>query len=257
MKNPFIGFILGLLCVATVSAHDFWLEADRYTAPPGKEIAIDWRIGQGFLGETLVYLPFNAERVELWSAGGSRNLSPRFAGKPAIKVPAPDSGTAIVVTVSPKFDLSYDTWGEFRDFVDHERIPFSLPTANAGSVDEQYQRFAKILLSAEGALWQDQRLGLRYEWVIRRTSDQSLSAQLFFDAAPAVDHSVKVYRKGPQQSAETVEPVFYRTDEQGRVRISDLSSAERVLFNAVHLEREPAKPSPWQSYWASTSLQMP
>lgn len=245
-------FVICLLCAVTVSAHDFWLEPDRYTAPPGKEIAIDWRIGQGFLGETLVYLPFNAQRVELWTAGEFRNLSPRFAGKPALKVPAPDAGSAIVVTVTPKFDLEYDTWAEFVSFVEHETIPFTLPAPQVAPIREQYQRFAKTLISSDGEAWQDTRLGLRYEWVLFQQND-GVMAQLWLDDAPAVNHAVKVYRKVKTQVQEET-PVYLRTDADGKIRVDSVLVDEAILLNAVHLEYDTSDSWPWQSYWASTTF---
>ena len=246
-----------LFSVVTVQAHDFWLEPEAYTATPGEEIAIEWRIGQGFLGESLVYLPFNAEQVAVWVAGEPKALSPRFAARPALTVTVPDVSSAIVTTVTPKFDLQYDAWPEFQDFVEHEAIGFSLPAPAPGPVKEQYQRFTKTLLAVGSHGWQDQRLGLRYEWVIKPGSAQSLMATLYFESEPASDHSVKVYIKKSSQAAAFIEPTFYRTDAQGELQISGFSSGDEVLLNALHLVHEPDNEWPWQSYWASTTLQMP
>ncbi|EAR09065.1 hypothetical protein MED297_17023 [Reinekea sp. MED297] len=246
-----------LFAVATVQAHDFWLEPEAYTSTPGEEIAIEWRIGQGFLGESLVFLPFNADQVAIWLGGEPTALSPRFAARPALSVALPDDGSAIVSTVTPKFDLQYDAWSEFQDFVEHEAIGVTLPAPAAGPVKEQYQRFAKTLLSSGNHRWQDERLGLRYEWVVQPESEHSLMATLYFDSEPASDHSVKVYVKQPAQPAKTIEPTFYRTNAQGQLLIRALRPGDQVLLNALHLVHEPDNEWSWQSYWASTTLQMP
>lgn len=244
-------FLLFLTSAVQISAHDFWLEPHQYTADPGKEIAIDWRIGQGFLGETMVFLPFNAETVGVWVDGKWRNLSPRFAAKPALKVVVPNEGSSIVVTETPFFELTYDSWAEFESFVEKEQIPFDLPEAQIPPIQEQYRRYTKALISATGDSWEDARIGLRYEWVLTRQSDSVVSAQLWFDGEPAKEHSVKLYRKSASDQEE-IEPTHHRTDREGRFVVEELYPGEEILLNAIYLEYDPgASEWPWKSHWAS------
>lgn len=254
MFKNLVCFIVIAFTASSVSAHDFWLEPDRYTTDPGKEIGIDWRIGEGFLGETLVYLPFNAERAEVWNDGKVRKLSPRFASKPALKVPAPNTGTAIVITVTPEFELTYDSWEEFESFVTKEKIPYSLPDPQAPPIEEKYIRYAKTLITSDAEQWQDQRIELLYEWVVERVSGTEARARLWYDGKPAAQHTAKIFRKDADVQDDVV-PKIGRTDEDGYYQITGLQPGDEVLLNAIQLENFPDSDTyPWLSHWASLTF---
>lgn len=263
MSNYFVRFIVITLMVSSVSAHDFWLEPERYTADPGKIINIDWRVGQGFLGETLVYLPIYGKRVEVWINGIKNNLSPRFASKPALKIETPEEGTAIVVTVSPEFELTYKNWEKFESFVTTEKVNYALPEPQAPPIEEKFIRYSKTLITPTGEQWQDERIGLLYEWVIERTSASEVRARLWYNGEPAAKHAAKIYRKEHLSEVQqkitggqdAVEPLIAHTDENGYFLITDLQPGEDILINAIHMEYfSDAKSFPWLTHWASTTF---
>jgi hypothetical protein len=244
--------LLSALSTASV-AHDFWLEPHQYTAAEGKKISIDWRIGDQFAGDNLVYLPDTVERMSLTHAGQTQSLSSRFASKPAIKISSTLAGSSIITLESIDFDVEYDSWEGFKSFVEKEEIGYDLPQSGELPVRERYRRYAKTIVTSDGESIVDQRTGLTFEWVLQDVSDTEARAQLWYGDQPASDFVVKVFRK-PLGKKKGVEPEFFRTDADGFFVLTGLETEQEILLNSIALSFDANEEYPWYSEWASMTF---
>lgn len=251
LKTILTTIAVSLASAATI-AHDFWLEPFDYTAKVGKKIEVEWRIGDQFAGDNLVYLPDTVAKMTLTQFGKTASLSSRFASKPAIKLKSLPEGTSLISLESIDFDVSYDSWESFVSFVEKEKVGYELPEIGKLPVEERYRRYAKTVLVSEGTELRDQRTGLKFEWVILDISETNVQLQLWYGNEPASDYVVKVFRK-PLGKKNDSEPDYFRTDANGSF-VLDAVSGEEVMLNSIKLSYDDAEAMPWYSEWASITF---
>ena len=249
--------IVLLIAIVPVAAHEFWLQPVSYTGQVGNEIAVDWRIGSSFVGTPYVYLPNMAQQMAQVNQNTRQEITPRFAAKPALNVTLGEQ-TTIVLTESTDFEIRYDDTAEFTSFLTKEHLLTMVDVSELpanGEIVESYARFAKALLTSDDKPWQDQTVGLDYEWVITAAGEQ-LMGQLRYLGEPAVNHPVKLFE---QVDASNVQARTATTNGEGRVLFNAMTPGHVYLLNAIRIE--PITPTSnefnasWHSDWASTTFQ--
>lgn len=233
-------------------AHDFWLTPNTYTANGKDEISIDWRVGDSFVGESLVYLPKSVVQIGVIQNGQPQTLEPRFAAKPAMNVSVGE-GSTVAFLETKDFNIQYTKRERFESFVNKEQIGLALPAEIKLPIEERYRRYAKTLIKGSSSIIQDTRVGLDFEWVLRE-ENQTIVATLWHNGERAENYVAKVFRRADAGSGKIV-PEFFRTDSNGEIELTMTKPGEEVMLNSVALTHTPTDATPWFSQWASITFQ--
>jgi hypothetical protein len=225
-QNPvvFFGLValaLGLPCVS--SAHDFWIDPDRFDAEPGAEIPLTLRQGANMKGDSLPYLTPLIDDFSRTDSDGRRAIESIMGNDPAAVIIA-GPGTTLIGYQSN------------RDFVELEPGKFDSYLVDEGleNIIDQRQALGESNANAR-------------EYFVR-------CAKLLLDSG-APDTSLGRPLSGVRVRALTADwpdqPVDGRTDANGRVLLM-LPRTGAWLIKAVHMIRlENDSKADWESFWAS------
>ncbi|WP_375261116.1 DUF4198 domain-containing protein [Palleronia sp.] len=261
--------IVLIILAAPVAAHEFWIEADDYTIAPGDQLSASLMVGQDFHGSSYAYIPVNFHRFDLAIGGEDPHPVPgRIGDRPALQTEIEADGLVTIIHVTRDYELTWDTWREFTDFVEHKAGAGVLEAhAQQGypqeDVREVYTRYGKALVAVGEGAGDDRAFGLPTEIVAREnpyTGDltDGLDVRLYYDEEPRADARIEVFSKsGPDDTRlETV-----RTDAEGRATIP-VEAGRTYLLNAV-VFRQPSEELDlafdpmWETLWASLTFAVP
>ena len=259
-QNPvvFFGLValaLGLPCVS--SAHDFWIDPDRFDAEPGAEILLTLRQGANMKGDSLPYLTPLIDDFSRTDSDGRHAIESVMGNDPAAVIIA-GPGTTLIgyqsnrdfVELEPdKFD-SYLVDEGLESIIDQRQ---ALGESNANA-REYFVRCAKLLLDSgapDTSRVFSNRLGYTLE-LMPQSDPNKLSAgdelpiELLYLGRPVSGVRVRALTAyWPDQ------PVDSRTDANGRVLLT-LPRTGAWLIKAVHMIRlEDDSKADWESFWAS------
>lgn len=265
-----------LLCAAVAvafsapaGAHEFWLEAQDYTIAPKGQLSAALIVGQDFAGSSYAYIPANFRRFDL--AIGEEEPHPvagRIGDRPALQAAIDAEGLLKIVHVTRDYQLTWDSWGEFTDFVAQKSGEGVLETHAEGSypqedVREVYSRYGKALVAVGDGRGEDRAFGLPTEIVAREnpyTGDltDGLDVQLYHGTEPRAEAQIEVFSKA---GAEDVQLETVRTDADGRATIP-VQPGRTYLLNAVVFRQpsdtlDPEFDPMWETLWASLTFAVP
>ncbi|MBV7410837.1 DUF4198 domain-containing protein [Maritimibacter sp. DP1N21-5] len=264
----FATILLTCLCLARVAhAHEFWIAPRDYTVATGDAIIADLRVGQDFRGAAQSYFPGKFARFEVRMGDRTAPVEGRIGDIPALDMPAPQEGLAIVIHETANHDLTYRERELFERFVAHKDLGDVLERhAQRGLPElafrEAYTRYAKSLVAVGDGAGTDLAVGLHHEIVAGLnpfTDDLSggMPVQVLYDGAPRAEAQVEVFARGP--SGEITQS-FYRTDETGLAVIPMAPSTE-YMVDAVVMEDtgndDPDAGPVWHSAWANLTFSTP
>lgn len=251
-----------LLILATmsqlVSAHEYWLEPDRFTADIDEQINIDIRIGQMFNGRAYPYIATQSENFFWKSAEGLASNSATTGDKPAASRILDQPGYLMLGYESNDFDITFKTEKKFFDYLDTEGLEWVIDRYKSDNLDgagatETYYRHAKTLIGSPDATEEDwiyEPMGLRIEIVPEpgfTQCDQNTFFTVLVDAKPIESLLVRRFQKDSNVVKEA------RTDQQGRVRFGPGEGP--YLLNTVSMvsgaQSERAMGLDWVSEWGS------
>lgn len=259
-----------LLLSTAASAHEYWLQPDRFSAAPGEQIAIEHRVGTGWPGETLPRDPRRVVRFALIDAKGERPIEGEAGADPAGTVTLRTPGISLAVyrsnpsriTLEPTLFESY-----LRDEGLDAVVAFRAAHGESASPgEEMFSRNAKamVVVSAVGThparlsastardaqLWR-RPVGLTLE-IVGETHPRQLASgapftvRVLYRGRPLAGALVKTF---PQGSVVTESRV--RTDATGRATMT-LGKPGVWLVNTVHMtDAPPGSDARWQSLWSS------
>lgn len=268
MKIPALKSLVFLL-VSTLPAigHEFWISPLDYQIEESENVIADLRVGQDFKGANFGYIPQNFVRFELVAGERAIQVVGRIGDRPALNMAAPDDGLWVVVHETNDSLLTWDSWEEFVNFVDHKKLAGTLELhAERGlsqeDVRERYRRFAKALVAIGDGRGQDRPVGLRTEIVANAnpyTDDLSggLPVSVLFEGAPRSGVQVEVFDRDP---ADDVTTFTVMTDGEGRAVIPVQPGHEYLLDSVVMLPLYPDDPGGdpvWESLWAAMTFRVP
>lgn len=246
--------------VATLSAHDMWIEPTSFAPKPGDLIGARLRVGQDFIGDPLRRDDALIEEFVIQSAESRKPLIGRSGADPAGLARVDGSGLMIIGYRSRPSTVE-QTAEKFNQYLKEEGLE-SIAALRArrgqtGGVRELFSRCAKSLVqsgpsnSGDG----DRALGFTLELVAEKnpyalTAGQDLPVRLTYENRPvagalvvAIDHD------------NPIERLSVRSDASGRVRFR-LPHAGQWLVKAVHMVPATAGSSAdWESFWASLTFE--
>lgn len=262
--RTFLGaLVVAGLWAAPLLAHEFWIAPDAYSVEPETTIKGELIQGENFAGRSMPYHPRRFHRFDLRHADELVPIKGRDGDDPALKAEPLGDGLHVVIHQSKLALVTYDTFGDFRDFLESKRLDWGIDAHRARNlpdkdVREAYFRYAKALIGVGSAKGQDQAEGLPFELVALTnpyTEPQTLRVRLLFKDEPYPDADLHVFHRSDGAVAES----WYRTDANGEAEIP--LSAGAYLLNAVHLQEASERMTAifgavWQTLWASMTFEV-
>ncbi len=272
------GWLLLLLfsgMVASVDAHELWLEPVDFTVSPSAQILADIRNGENFKGINLPFIPTQIDKFTITGAAGEVNVQGRLGDIPAVRQNPDEHGLSIIAYQSQKQTLRYPKFEKFESFAKKEGIEFillqhaesNLPRSH---IVEVFFRYAKSLVwvadngigntvaAGAGNTFSDRVLGMPLELVVEDNpylqSDSALTVTLFWQGEFLSNAQISVFEKSSGLLTRV------RTDGNGQISLPRESGI--YLLNAVHAVRPNEKlvldtGAVWQTLWASSTFEIP
>ncbi|SIS81903.1 Uncharacterized conserved protein, contains GH25 family domain [Roseivivax lentus] len=258
---------LAAACLAVPAAsHEFWIDPTVYQVPDGSDLIADIRVGEAFDGAAYSYIPPNFTRFDLVMGDRAIEVPGRAGDRPALQMEAPGAGLAIVVHQTKAYNLVYDSYEKFENFVTHKDAAWALERfAERGldpeNVRESYTRYGKSLIAVGDGAGSDREVGLLTEIVALAnpyTDDLSagLPVRVLYEGTPRADAQVELFARAPDG---TVSVSLHKTDEAG-VATLPVAPGTEYLADAVvirELEAEMMSDPTWESLWASLTYLVP
>lgn len=256
-----------LLAVSLPSpAHEFWLQADPFASPAGRETEISLFVGEFFVGELVGVTTGHAASIRLVSAKGTQDLTSRApaasmlrslplpVGAPGAHVLAYDSHPSQVVLSADKFHAYLNEEG-LGAVIRQREIARTAATDGR----ERFRRYAKALLKVGGrsdatslaAVGQKLEIVPLTDPLAGRAGDP-LRFEVRLDGRPLSSVLVKAWhRRGGQTTA-----IRATADSLGRVQF-ELPFAGVWMLNTVHMVPVAGIPDlDWDSFWSSLTFEL-
>lgn len=249
------------MCAAAARAHDFWIEPETYRPAVGAKVPLRILVGADFKGDATL---FNAEQFERYVALGPEGEQPvagNLGDEPAGTITVSTPGLYTVGYFSKKFDVSFDSFPKFKEYLEQEGLERNLKLAEfragaGGKINEIYSRCAKTLIAAPRAEADtaQRRIGCPLE-LINETNpyrQNDLTLRLVYRDQPLEGALVIAFNK-----AEPLAKLKARTDRAGRVSFK-LPRAGVWLVTSVHMiSTARFVRADWESFWASLTFELP
>lgn len=250
---------------APSTAHEFWIDPADFTIAPGAMLEAALRVGERFEGASRPYIPAEFERFEIVTGGGGapRPVEGRIGDRPALRLDVAEPGLVTLIHVTRDYDLTWESWAAFRDFLRHKDAAWALAAhAERGlareGVTETYSRYGKSLVAVGDGAGQDRAHGLLTEIVALEnpytgeTAD-GLDIRLLYRGAPRAQAQVEIFARSPEGG---VEIATVRTDGSGMATIP-VEPGQSYLLDAVVLRAPEGGVAQWESLWASLTFAVP
>lgn len=251
-----------IVCAASLSAHEFWIEPTTFVPESGKVVGIRARVGDGVLGDPVPRDPALLQSLIVDSGSGPSDVVGRDGADPAGLLRVATEGLHVVGYLGKPTPVELPA-AKFNDYLHEEGLDrilaerTRLKTAGA-TARELFTRCAKTLVQAGPARREhrDRVLGFPLELVANTnpsllTTGDGFAVTLLYRGTPLRGALVTaIHRRNGQR-------LSVRSDSGGRARFI-LPADGGWLVKSVHMTAAPADAgADWVSYWASLTFDVP
>jgi uncharacterized GH25 family protein len=251
-----------VVCTASLSAHEFWIEPSTFAPTPGKVIGIRARVGNGVLGDPVPRDPALLQELVVDAGSGPVPVVGRDGADPAGLLRIATNGMHVVGYLGKPTSVELPA-AKFNEYLKDEGLETilsertRLKTAEK-SARELFSRCAKTLVLA-GPARRDQRdrqLGFPLELLAETnpyllTPGNEFTFTLLYRGRPLGGALITAIRRQDGQRLSV------RSDAAGRGRFV-LPAGGGWLVKSVHMTAAPANTdADWVSYWASLTFEVP
>lgn len=252
--------------VSSLTAHEFWLQPEKFSAPAGATVNLTIQRGEDFTGEVR---PINTERVVAlrhYSAAGVTDAMKRVPAPPGVeKLPftLEKAGTHLLmedsavstITLSPDKFLSY----LHEDGLEHVDAARKEAKKENEPGRERYLRCVKTLIRVGGKSDNTYatRTGQRLEIVpqndpLAAKPGSKISFTVYFDGKPLSNGLVRAWH----HREKTLMEFKGRTAADGSIAF-ELPYAGVWMVSLVHMIPITDVPDfDWQSYWGNLTFEV-
>ncbi len=247
--------------VASLAAHECWLQPSTFSPPVGAAVTLELRIGMEFRGEARPFAPQRVARLQLRSAAGTQDLSDRARGETQLPLVCATAGTHLVAYDSQPTLITLDG-PAFRDYLVEEGLDDILAERERrGEADrpgrERYQRHNKSALHAGGVADATftARTGQRLELVPLEDAaafapGRTARIALLLDGRPLPGAKVRAWHR----AGAKLTTLDARTAADGMAEFV-LPHAGEWMISAVHMARRDGDAdADWESHWANLTF---
>jgi uncharacterized GH25 family protein len=251
-----------VLSVASLAAHDMWIEPTDFLPDAGKVIGVRLRIGQDFLGDPLPRDPALIEQFISIDSTGRKPVYGRDGADPAGLMRVTEPGLLILgyqsrpsPVVLPATKFSQYLKEEGLDAIAELRARRNQTSSDAREI---FSRCAKSLVryGMPTDAQADRVLGFTLELVSERNpytmrAGEDLPLSLTYEGRPLPGVLVVAMNR-----TNPMAKIMSRTDNKGHVTLR-LPQDGMWLIKAVHMIPAPAgSNAEWASFWASLTFEL-
>jgi uncharacterized GH25 family protein len=255
-------YLLVLLLVLPVLAHEFWLEPQQYIFSRTEEINIRFRVGEAFTGDNWKGSREKINELKLYYADITDDLSDGLTDDEgdSLQFSIHEEGTAMV------------TFNNINSFIDLEAEKFNAYLAEDGlqsAIDyrkqhnetdsagrEFYQRSVKTIVQV-GALktpvFKKQTtlpvdiIPLSHPYQLK--DGDSLTVKVLFKDEPLVNSKIRVWHKLTGRVTDT----SFISNEKGEISFPVNTTGEWMVSCVTMIRLTNDAKAQWQSYWGSVT----
>jgi len=258
MKKAISLFLVSLTSII-LSAHEFWLQPDKFMYNVGDEINIKLMVGENFEGEDWIGDSSKVQQLIIFQHDVQDDLSKNISGTgDSLQFNCYEEGNAMVAFSSKNSFLQLDA-AKFNDYLKEDGLQNAIDyRQHHDEMDsasrEYYQRSVKTLIqigsksdnifSKETNLPLD-IIPLSNPYLIKK--EKKLSVKIFFKKEILANALIKIWHHEDNKTEEK----NLMTNERGEISF-DVSPKGRWMVSTVKMEHlgnyEKAN---WQSYWGS------
>ena len=252
---------------AGLSAHEFWIEPQKFQVESGDVMEIDLKNGQNFVGTRLSYFESQFTRFDLAQGNTINPAEGRTGDSPALTAIADQDGLLVILHETTPNTLKYKEWAKFAKFAAHKDFPDAEADHNAAGwpredFRESYTRHVKSLVAVGSGAGADRNYGMKTEFVAltnpySKDFDGQMRVQVLLDNAPRPNAQVEVFQRVSANGDVII--TVERTDAQGIATIP-VSPGDDYMFDAVVLKPfsgDGPEDVVWQTLWAALTFQVP
>jgi len=252
--------IFSFVVSVVLSAHEFWLQPDKFIYKRGEEINIRFNVGENFEGENWSGDTSKIQSLNFYYSDVKDDLTAAMGVEKgdSIQFSLVDEGTAMVTFNSKNSYIELDS-AKFNAYLLEDglkdAIKYRKENKETGSAGHEYfQRSVKTIIQV-GAVYDStfkQKTDLPLD-VIPQTNPYSIknkkemTVKVFFQQAPLKNALIKIWH---HKKNETIKEE-YTTNRDGEVSF-DIETNGKWMVSCVkmiHLKDNPE--AEWQSYWGS------
>lgn len=242
-----------------VSAHEFWLEPNRFYFQSGETATVHFRVGEAFLGEAWKVRGDRIVRIEHHARGevlDLKNVLQEDVAGP-FHVPLSKEGTHLIVMESKAafIELDGQKFTEYllEDGLDEVLYQREKDGISADSASELYSRHTKLILQA-GTFADDGHrkvVGLPIEIVPDRDpatlkKGDPIAFKIIFEGEPLFGAKVKVWNR--YNNRTSVQNIFSQQDGVIETHVSNPGTWMVSVVKMVPSKEPQAK---YRSYWGT------
>jgi len=259
IKKTILFFFLAIL-LSSLSAHEFWLNPERFIYKRTAKVNIKFLVGENFDGENW---NGNNERIKflkIYYGGVSDDLSDVVTETEgdSIEYYMIDEGTNMIAFNSNNSFIEMEP-AQFNKYLEEDGLTNALEYRQQNNEmgcngRELYQRCAKTILQVSEVT--DKTYAVATPLIIdiipffnpyELKSQDHFRAKIFFKGSPLSNHLIKTWHRIKNK----MEKKEMRTDSNGEI-IFPVTTTGKWMISTVKMERVNDNPiCDWQSYWGS------
>ncbi|MES1216615.1 MAG: DUF4198 domain-containing protein [Bacteroidota bacterium] len=259
MKKLITTFIL-LAIVPVLSAHEFWLQPDKFIYTPGEAINIRFNVGENFEGENWSGDTSKVKSLNFYYEDIVDDLTPAMGTEKgdSVQLSVLDEGTDMVTFNSKNSFIQLDT-AKFNAYLLedglNEAIEYRKEHNETDSIGREfYQRSVKTIFQVgkEFTNTFQQQTDLPLDIILQQNpyafkDSETLTVKVFFQNEPLKNKQVKIWHR---ENGKTILREML-TSEDGEISFEVTTSGEWMVscVKMIRLENDPK--ANWQSYWGS------
>jgi uncharacterized GH25 family protein len=252
--------LLFLFCIISASAHEFWLQPEKFIYKKNDKATIRFRVGENFEGENWSGDRTKINFLTLQTNTGKTDLATLISAKKgdSLQLVLQEEGTAMITYNGLNSYIELDAQ-KFNAYLEEdglrEAIEYRQQQRQNDSIGrESYQRSVKTIL----------QVGNKYDSLFKQSSSlpldiiplkhlyltrdgQKISFRILFNKNPLADQLIKVWYR---DNGKTLKEELL-TDQEGTISFKLKKSGSWMVSTVkmVHLDNNPK--ANWQSYWGS------
>ena len=249
-----------LTFISSLSAHEFWLNPDKFIYRRIEKINVRFTVGENFEGENWQGNNERIRSLRIYYGGVSDDLAPYITGMngDSIEYTMVDEGTNLIAFHSNNSFIEMEP-AQFEAYLEEDGLTHALDYRKQNNEEgckgrEFYQRCAKTLLQVGEVIDQTFKVPSFLPIDIIPMSNpyaakdkDLLRAKVFYKTAPLAGALVKLWHR---TGVKTVKKEL-RTDANGEI-VFRVTTKGKWMLSTVQMERISDNPlGDWQSYWGS------
>src|SRR6186997_2821686 len=259
MKKNLLIFSL-LTFISSLSAHEFWLNPDKFIYKRAEKVKIRFLVGENFDGENWKGNNERIKSLKIYYGGVSDDLTPVVTGADgdSIEYFMIDEGTNLIAFNSNNSFINLEP-AAFNEYLKEDGLSDALEYRKKNNEmgcngREFYQRCAKTLLQVGEV--KDQTFGITTSLPIdivpssnpyQLKNKELFRVKIFYKGSPLRNALVKTWHRVKNKTVKKDR----KTDSKGEIVFPVITNG-KWMISTVKMERLFDNPlSDWQSYWGS------